>query len=65
MAEFLKCLKKTKYGWISFEYAWIHLKYNIKDTVKLFYKLDSIYKTQAHSELYQTSKRELLWKYLV
>ena len=34
---------------------------NVKDTEKLLYKLDNIYKREAHSELYdQTSKVELL-----
>ena len=58
-------LSKTKYGWISLEYAWICLKYNLKDTVKLLQKLDSIYKRQVHLELYQTCKTELLWKCLI
>ena len=35
MAGLLICLNKTKYDWISLEYAWICLKYNLKDTVKL------------------------------
>ena len=33
--ELLICANKTKYGGISLEYAWICLKYNFKDTVKL------------------------------
>ena len=41
------------------------MKYNLKDTVKLPCKLDNIYKREAHSEQYQTSKMELLWKYLI
>ena len=59
MPELLTCISKTKYGWISLEYAWICLKYNVKDTVKLFKKLDNIYKWKAQSELLQTSKIEL------
>ena len=35
MPELLICVNKTKYGWISLEHAWICLKYNVKDTVKL------------------------------
>ena len=38
----LICLTKTNYGWKSLEYDWISLKYNVKDTVKLLWKLDSI-----------------------
>ena len=48
----LKCLNKTKRGWISLEYGWVCLKYSVKDTVKLLQKLDSIYK-RAYSELRQ------------
>ena len=36
-----------------------------KDTVKLLYKLDSIYKREAHSGLYQTSEMELMRKCLI
>ena len=36
------------------------LKYNVKDAVKY-----TIFKKEAHSELYQTSKMELSWKCLI
>ena len=34
---FLKsiCVNKSKYGWISLEYAWICLKYNVRYTPKV------------------------------
>ena len=35
MPEFLIGLSNTKYDWISLEYAWAYLKYNVKDTAKL------------------------------
>ena len=35
MPELLIYVNKTKYGWLSLEYAWISLKYNVEDTVKL------------------------------
>ena len=57
---FLICLNKNKDGWINLEHARICLKYNVKDTVKY-----SIFKREAHSELYQTSKIDLLWKCLI
>ena len=57
---FLICLEKNKYGWKNLEPGKISLKYNVKDTVKY-----SIFKREAHSELYQMSKMELLWKYLI
>ena len=62
---FLIYLNKTKYGWKSLEYAWISLKYNVEDTVKLLQKLDTIWKRGTHSELHQTSMTELLWKCLI
>ena len=54
---FLIYLNKNKYGWINLENARICLKYNVKNTVKY-----SIFKRKAYSELYQTTKMELLWK---
>ena len=33
--------RMSKYYWITFEYVWIKLKYNVKDTVKLLWKLDN------------------------
>ena len=44
---FLICLNKTKYGSISLEYARIYLKYDVKDAIKLLYKLDNIYKERS------------------
>ena len=41
------------------------LKFNVNETFKLLYKLDGIYKRQAHSELYQTYMTELLRKCLI
>ena len=60
--ELLICLSKNEYGLISLEYTTICLKYNFKDTVKWLYKSDSIYKIEVHSELYQTSKMELVYE---
>ena len=56
---------KKKYNWISLEHAKICLKFIVKDTVKFLKKLNSIYKRQTHSELYQTSKMEPLKKCLI
>ena len=63
MPGFLLCLNKTKYEW-AMPVNRIYLKYNVKnkDSLKLLYMLDSIYKRETHSELYQTSKMEFLWK---
>ena len=33
MPGFLLGLKYTKYDWVGLEYAWICLKYNVKETV--------------------------------
>ena len=45
--EILMCFSKTNYGRVSFEYAWICLKYNVKDNT---------YIRKALSALHQTSK---------
>ena len=55
-------LNQNKYDWISLKHARICLKFNVKNTVKLLQKLDRIYEKQMHSELYQTSRMELLRK---
>ena len=65
MLGFLIRLDKNNDDWISLEYARICLEYNVKDARKLLYKLDTIYKREPHAELYQTSRMELLWKYLI
>ena len=65
MAGLLICLNKTIYDWICLEYTSRCLKYYLKDTVKLLYKLDNIYKRKAHLELYQTCTFEVFWKCLI
>ena len=52
MLGFLIRLDKNNDDWISLEYARICLEYNVKDALKLLYKLDTIYKRQSHAELY-------------
>ena len=40
-------------------------EYVLSITLNILQKLDSIYKREAHPELYQTSKMEVLWKCLI
>ena len=53
----LTCLSKTKHGWISLKYAWIFLKYNVKDP--------SRYSRRDGFRTVSTSKIEVLWKCLI
>ena len=57
---FLICPNKNKYGWINLEHARIYLKYNVKDTLNIASLRERETEREAHSELHQTSKVELL-----
>ena len=66
MPEFSICLNENKYVSINLEYVGKCLKYNTKRYRKVTVEVrQHLYKREAHSELYQTSKMELLRKCLI